>query len=200
MIILDCVQGSEEWHKIKLGIPSASNFDKIITTDGKPSKQAEKYMRQLAVERITGLSEDSFKSGYMQRGNDIEVEAIDFYELIKGESVVRVGCCYQNEDKRFSCSPDALVGNDGGLELKCPSGAVHVGYLLDNKVPTEYFTQVQGNLFVTGREWWDFQSYYPGLKPLIVRALPDIEFQTKLKSALDQFCNDLEKLVKELSK
>ena len=198
MITLDIEQGTEEWSKARLGIPTASCFDKIVTTKGEPSKQAQKYMWQLAAEKITGMSEDGFRSGWTQRGNDVEAEAREFYELLNNCEVQRVGVCYRNEDKKFSCSPDGLIGEDGGLEIKCPSASVHIGYLLDGKLPTEYFTQVQGNLFITGRQWWDFVSYSPGIKPLIVRVSPDKEFISKLATSLDNFCNELEKITERL--
>lgn len=66
------------------------------------------------------------------------------------------------------------------------------------EVPLEYFTQVQGNLLVTQREWWEFVSYYPGLKPVIVREEPNAVFQRLLKSELDAFCQELDDLVEKL--
>lgn len=199
MIILDVEQQSAEWNAARRGIPTASCFDKIITTGGKSSTQGQKYLWQLAGERIAGTSEEGFKSAYMQRGNDVEAEAREFYELIMDCTVQRVGICYPDASKRYSCSPDGLVGNDGGIQIKCPSMAVHVGYLLENKLPTEYFTQIQGELLCTGRKWWDFISYYPGIKPLIIRVERDEAFISKLKDALDAFCAELETVVKKIS-
>lgn len=198
MITLDVEQQSAEWIIARLGIPTASCFDRIITTKGEPSKQAEKYLQQLACERVTGISEDSYKSAYMQRGNDVEAEARQFYELVTDSVVQKAGICYPDERKRYSCSPDGLVGEDGGIQIKCPSGAVHVGYLLANKLPTEYFTQIQGELLCTGRKWWDFISYYPGLKPLLIRVNRDESFIATLKSALEAFCKDLDEVIERI--
>ena len=77
--------------------------------------------------------------------------------------------CYKGEDKLVACSPDGLIGDNGGLEIKCPSQGVHVEYLLSGKMPTKYTLQVQGFLYVTGREWCDFMSYHPSMKPMIVK-------------------------------
>lgn len=199
MITLEMEQQTAEWYSAKLGIPSASNFDKIVTSKGEPSKSRTKYLYQLAAERITGAGEESFKSKYMDRGTETEAEARSFYEFYSGETIHRVGMCFQDSKRLFSCSPDGLVGRNGGVEIKCPSSAVHIEYLLGEKLPTTYFEQVQGSLKITGRKWWDFISYYPGLKPLIVRVLPDAEFIKKLDSELKTFCIDLEKVVLQLS-
>lgn len=197
MITLDLEQRSQEWHQARLGIPTASNFDKIVTTKGELSKSAEKYMWQLAGERVSGIVQASFKSDYMERGSNVETEAIGFYELIRDTEIKRVGFCL-HDSKRYGCSPDGLVGDDGGVQIKCPIISTQVGYLLNGKLPTDYFQQVQGELMITGRKWWDFVSYLPGLKPLIVRVERDEAFISKLESALETFCNELEKIVEKI--
>jgi len=195
MKIIDVIQGSPEWLFARCGIPSASNFDKIICLDGKPSKQREKYMFQLAGEMIIGKTEETYTNGVMQRGVEMEDEARKLYEFNSGNIVQQVGFCI---DCGYGASPDGLVGEDGGLEIKCPILSTQVCYLLKNELPSEYIQQVQGNLLVTGRKWWDFVSYYPAMKPLIVRVTPDKEFQKELKTELGKFCLDLEELVKKL--
>jgi len=189
MKIIECEQGTPEWFEARLGIPSASNFDKIVTTKGIRSKSAEKYMYQLAGEKIFGDKEETYKSAAMERGTELESEAREFYELISGNSVTEVGFCLADG---FGCSPDGLIGDDGGLEIKCPSIAVHVSYLLGGEIPTDYIQQVQGNMLVTGRVWWDFLSYYPGLKPLLVRVPRDNDFCDKLETELKKFLVELE--------
>ncbi|MES0334821.1 MAG: lambda exonuclease family protein [Candidatus Magnetobacterium sp. LHC-1] len=198
MIVDNIKQGSIEWQGYRVGIPTASNFDKIITTEGKPSKQRQKYMFTLAAERITGIKEETYQNGAMQRGIQLEEEARRMYELISGYSVDQVGICYQNEKKLYGCSPDGLVGNDGCLEIKCPTSAVHVSYLLEGVIPTEYIQQTQGQLLVTGRKWVDFVSYSPGLRPLIVRAIPDTKFISLLREGLEKFCLELDEVTKKL--
>lgn len=199
MLILQLEQQSLEWQAERLGKPTASNFDKLITTKGEPSKQAQKYLWKLAGERVSGTSEETYQNSFMQRGVEMESEARAFYELTHDIQVQRVGIVYPNEDKKYACSPDGLVGEDGGLEIKCPIVSTHVGYLLDGNIPTEYIQQVQGNLLITGRKWWDFLSYYPGLKPLVIRVYRDENFIKKLSAALDVFCDELNTVAKKIA-
>lgn len=191
MQIFKFEQKSDEWKKIRLGLPTSSNFDKIVTSKGEPSKQKQKYIYQLAGERVSGVAEESYQSQAMLRGVETEEEARRFYEFTTGEIVKKVGFCL-SDCGRYGASPDGLVGEDGLVEIKCPTLAVHVGYLLDNKLPTDYFQQTQGQLFVTGRKWSDFISYFPGIKPLLIRVERNEEFIKCLESELKTFCDELE--------
>ena len=192
------VQGTKEWDDIRMGIPTASGFDKIITTKGTSSKQREKYMYGLAAERISGIKEDQYQNAIMQRGIEMEGEARAFYELTTGQDVKTVGFCHYDKKKLFGCSPDGLVGKGGSVEIKCPSSAVHVAYLLNNKLPIEYFQQVQGQLLVTGRKWVDFFSFYPGVKPLCIRIEPDGRFLNNLQVELEVFCKELNEVTEKI--
>jgi len=199
MKIINCEQRSPEWYAARLGIPTASNFDKIVITDGSVSKQAKKYMYKLIGERLAGASEDSYENEAMIQGREMEDEARQLYQIATGQSVEQVGFCLADTCVGvFGCSPDGLVGETGLIEIKCPTMAVHVEYLIDDKLPTKYIQQVQGQLLVTGREWCDFVSYYPGIKPLIVRVKPDKKFITELKKQLYVFCNEIELITKQL--
>jgi predicted phage-related endonuclease len=195
MRIINCEQGSIEWHMARCGIPTASCFDKIVNIDGKQSKQREKYLYQLAGEKIVGIAEETYQNGAMLRGVVMESEARQLYELITGNAVEQVGLCVDNG---YGASPDGLIGVDGGLEIKCPILSTQVSYLLKNELPSEYFQQVQGNLLVTGRKWWDFLAYYPAMKPLIIRVTPDDVFQQVLKSELELFCKELEEITNKI--
>lgn len=198
MKIIECEQCSPEWFKARSGIPTSSEFDKIITTEGKPSKQREKYMRKLAGERLGGIVEEGFQSFAMMRGKEKEEEARNLYELIR-EPIQKVGFCV-SDCGRFGASSDGLLNDKGVFEIKCPEIQTHVGYLLNpNEIPTDYFCQTQGELLVTGREYVEFMSYYPGIKPLIIREEPNHTFQRLLKEKLEKFCNELDQLVEKLS-
>lgn len=196
MKIIQVKQGSPEWHACRAGVPSASNFDMIVTSKGEPSKQAQKYMYRLAGECITGTPEETYQNAAMQRGVELEAEARMFYEMTNDCKIEQVGFCLA--DGGWGCSPDGLVNGDGLIEIKCPSMAVHVGYLLDGKIPTDYFQQTQGQLLVTGRKWLDFISYYPAMKPLIVRVERDEEFIIKLEVELKKFIKELEEIVNKI--
>jgi len=198
MKIYDFPQRSEEWYEIRRGVPTASSFDKIVTTAGAQSKQRTKFLHELAAQKCSGLTDDKFQSQAMLQGVNREDTARKFYELIRGVEVKEIGFC-MTDDEKFGCSPDGIVGDNGLIEVKCPLGSTHVGYFINQgEVPLEYFAQVQGQLLVTGREWCDFISYYPGLKPVIVREEANGVFQKHLKRELDLFCEELEELVKKL--
>ena len=198
MIIDTAAQGTSEWKQAKLGTPSASAFDMIITASGEPSKQRKKYMYALAAERITGSKEEGYKNAAMERGIEMEAEARNMYELMTGNTVIQVGICYPDKKKLFGCSPDGLISDDGLIEIKCPTSPVHVGYLLDGILPADYFQQTQGQLLVTGRKWVDFFSFYPGLKSLIIRVKPDEKFLKALTIELFVFVKQLDEVVEKL--
>jgi len=156
-IIIDSFeQGSESWFQEKLGKPSASNASKIITNQGKPSKQASEYLYQLAAEKITGQREESYKSLNMEIGSEREEESRSFYEMLKDVKVEQVAVIYKDEKKEFLCSPDGIIDSKRGLEMKNVLPKTQIKYLLENKMPSEYFSQVQSSLYVTGFEYWDF--------------------------------------------
>lgn len=195
MKIIDVVQNSKEWFAAKCGIPSSSEFDKIVTTKGEPSKQRQKYLYRLAGETITGISEESYQNETMLRGKEMEFEARKLYSLISGKKVQEVGFCLA---EGFGASPDGLVGKNGVLEIKCPIISTHVGYLLENKLPIDYWQQLQGQLLVTDREWVDFCSYYPGMRPLIIRVKRDKKFIGILEAELKKFCVELKQIVRRI--
>ena len=198
MIIHNAEQGSPEWFAARCGVPSASNFDKIIDTSGRPSKSREKYLYQCAGERIAGKVEETYQNAAMARGKEMEGEARQFYELTNGVTVEQVGFCVTEGKAVFGASPDGLVGKDGLLEIKSPLIYTHVGYLIAGTFPTAYLQQVAGQLLVTGRKWCDFISYYPGLKPLVIRITPDPKFQKALAVELELFCNELAAIVEKI--
>ena len=162
LITLDCEQGSEEWLKARLGIPTATGFENIVTAMGKKSSGQIKYMAELIEESILGLQDSTFKSNFMERGNQLEPLARSAYEFITGNDVIQVGGVYLDENKEVMVSPDGLIPElKKGLELKCPKMSTHIRYLLEGGVPAEYIVQVQANLWVTGYDTWDFVSYCP---------------------------------------
>lgn len=198
MIISKTPQGTPEWRQERAGIPTSSSFDMIVTTQGKPSKQRQKYLYVLAAERITGAKEEHYQSVAMQSGIALEAEARAMYELITGNEVKEVGVCFPDERKLCGSSPDGLVDPNGALEIKCPLSHTHVDYLIKGTLPTDYFAQVQGQLFVTGRKYVDFFSYYPGLNPLLIRVEPDTVFIKALQIELEIFCRELDEITKKL--
>lgn len=197
MIRVPCEQGSVEWSKARSGIPTASAFHRIITpATGRLSAQATGYIHELVAERILGVSMDQVVSEWAERGREMEESARTYYETQRDIDVDRVGFCLR-DDRRAGCSPDGLVGDDGGLEIKCPSAPVHVSYVL-GEAGAKYRCQIQGSLWVTGREWWDFLSYNPAMRSIVVRFERDEEFIEKLASAVDEFTERLDKAMAEM--
>lgn len=192
MIRLDCEQGSPQWIEARLGIPTASQFGRILTPTGKPSAAAPRYMHELLVERALRHSLDPFLSEFMERGNEIEQQAYRFYEFERNCSTEAVGLCFR-DDKRAACSPDRLVAEAGGLEIKAPSAVVHMGYLLEGEQAPKYKPQVQGSLWVTGRQWWDWLSFNPELPQVLVRAERDEAYISALDQIVPAFCDELDK-------
>ena len=201
MIICDGVPGSIEWLTDKLGKPSASNYDKILTPEKmEKSKTREPYLYDLCSERISGEVKEGFKSFDMLRGNEKEADAVTAYEFLKDVEIQKVGFCL-DDNIRYGASPDGLIGEDGGVEIKCPKLITHHGYVKDNALPREYKLQVLGNLLVTKREWWDFMSYFPNIEPFYIRVYAE-DYKddiAMLESELEKFCDDLDSLYKLLT-
>ena len=149
LITLDCEQGSEEWLTARLGIPTATGIENIVTPTGKKSSSQIKYMSELIEESILGLQDSGYKSAFMERGNQLEPLARSAYEFLTGNAVKQVGGVYLNEKKELMVSPDGLIPElKKGLEIKCPKMSTHIQYIINGGVPSGYKT-------------WDFVSYCP---------------------------------------
>jgi putative phage-type endonuclease len=196
--LVDVEQGTEEWFKVRLGKLTASNFSKILSPTGKISTQANDLVNTLVAELLTGEREETFKSSAMERGNELENEALDFVNFTHGYNFESVG--FADSEKGYGCSPDALDEEKKiGLELKCPLAKTHVKYLRSGKLPNEYFSQVQGSMLVTGYSHWVFCSYHPNMKPMLLVVKRDEEYIKKLTGMLIEKAGDIQKLVGELS-
>lgn len=191
MKIVKVEQGSDEWIKARLGIPTASRFSKILTPAGQLSKSSIDYMYELIAESIIGQPCENGRSQFMERGTELEDDAVALYEFQKDIDVNRVGFCLR-DDGMVGCSPDGLVGPDGGLEIKCPAAKTQIEYILaEQSFYPKYKPQVQGNLYVTEREWWDLLAFSPALPSPIVRIYRDESFIGKLENAVDEFTDKL---------
>lgn len=215
MRIIDCEQGSQEWIDARLARPTASNFSKVVTSTGKLSSSCEGYLGELLAEWVQGEPFSDFDSEWMERGRYLEPHAFKQYafvrdlnlepvEIKKDKKVVlippavkKVGFCLHDEFDA-GCSPDGLVGDDGLIELKCPMEKNHLVYLFRGSCPKQYQMQVQGQLWVTGREWCDFVSYHPDLPLFVHRVYPDETIQTALDMWVEHFLKELEEGKKAL--
>jgi len=198
LIILNCVQGSAEWNRARLGIPTASRFSEIVTPKGALSASREKYRNELLAEWALGYSPTEFHGNYWtDRGSRLEAEAIAYYQMMRGTTPQRVGFVYRDESRMVGCSPDWMFPPDGIGEVKCPKASTHIGYLLDGELPAQYRPQVQGQLWVTGAAWCDYVSYYRDeelegeLPEVLVRVEPDADYQAALDKAIPAFIAEL---------
>lgn len=189
----DIVQLSPAWWDVRRGVPTASEFDRIVMpSTGRRSKSVAGYIGELMwattpAYKPEGMTEKPMNPA-MRHGVECEPEAREFYEHHTGRAVRLCGFC-TTDDGRFGMSPDGLVfGERGALELKCPQPETHKAYLLKGKLPTQYRCQVHGQLVVGegALDYVDFLSYCRGHDPLLVRVEPD-EFTATLKAALEEF-------------
>lgn len=199
MKVHDVVQGTTAWFKVRSGIPTASKFDMILTPGGNISKSAERYMLTLMAERLMGHPiDDQYKSTWMARGNELESDAVAFYQLQRDLDTVPVGFI-TNDAGTIGASPDRLVGDEGLLEIKSPSEFVHMSYLLSRGAAyEEYKVQVQGQLWIAERQWTDVLSFHPELPPALIRIPRDEPYIAKLDKAVTAFSRELEKQYSEI--
>lgn len=181
-------QGTPEWFAARLGIATASRFKDIMARTPAPRNN---YMAELVAERLTGEREESYKSSDMQWGNDYEAVARLTYKLNNPDKKVRDCGIFLQDEIDCGASPDGLVDDDGTIEIKCPKTATHIQTLKSGKLPTQYFWQVQGQLWVTGRKWCDFISYDPRLPEnasyICIRVERDEEAIARLAESVEVF-------------
>jgi len=198
VIRLDVPQGSKAWFDARIGLPTASQYSRILTPRTmKVSEQAVGYRNELLAEWLLGEPLDTGEFQFTERGSSLEEGAYRFYEMQREVDVDRVGFLLR-DDRRTGCSPDGLVGTDGQVEIKCPAAATHVGYLLDGG-GEKYRAQIQGGLYISGRPWCDFLSYHPTLPPAMVRFQRDEPFIRALEAVLNEFCDRLATAQAELA-
>jgi exodeoxyribonuclease (lambda-induced) len=115
-----------------------------------------------------------------------EMDAFNWYSLEYDEDLRRVGFCLA-DDGRSGCSPDALIGEEGGCEIKCPQTVNHLKWLLEGGLPKEHAPQVYFSLWVTRRSWWRFISYHSRFPKLVVTVRPDEKIEKQIEGALAGF-------------
>jgi hypothetical protein len=196
MIVHRMEQGTPEWLLVRLGIPTASRFDSIITPAKREySKASAGYRHELLAEWILGEPLDQASSGFMERGKELEPDAVRAYEFLHDVDVDRVGFV-TNDAGTVGCSPDGLVLDDGGLEIKCFGPAHHVACLLGSEIAK--MTQVQGGLWICERDWWDTFGFHPSMPHVLTRVGRDEAFIADLEAGVGRFLEELEMAKDEL--
>lgn len=191
MRVVDVEQGSEAWENLRRGVPTASNFGRIITpAKADLSTKWPTYAAELIAESLLKVTPPA-PTFWMAHGTEMQPYAIKAYETLTGSDVQEVGFVWPDEHEKFGCSPDGLVGDSGLIEVKCPMPQTLLGYHLEGVLPMEYKPQVMGQLLITGREWCDFVGYHPELRPFVIRVQRDDKYIAALWLALEEFCERL---------
>lgn len=201
MITFDVLQGTSAWAELRIGIPTASAFDEILTPAKLEfSKSADKYAARLIAEEHLGLAlDDALSSTSIVRGQIFEKRALGLYGLKHDDAELTPVGFVMRDDRRVGCSPDHFVGANGLLEIKVPEPARHVAYLLD-KEGIGYRLQVQGQLWLCEREWCDTLSYHPDMPTALVRQHRDEKVIVAIASAVDRFLEVLDETKEKLQK
>lgn len=208
MNVIHCAQGTEEWFAARIGKVTASTVADAVAMlkRGSGETKARADLKAIiAAERISGeMLRTQFVSKSMEWGVETEPRARAAYEMERGLLVDTVGFVNHPSIEFAGCSPDALVGDSGGLEIKCPNTSTHVEYMLANRLPPEYEPQVMWSLACTGREFWDFMSFDDRLpkrmQKFIFRVFRDEARIAELESGVRQFLSEVDELIAELER
>lgn len=198
-------QRDPNWYATRCGKFTASRFaDLMAVTKSGPSASRKNLIVQIAIERITGVQEDSYTNAAMLRGIELEDEARMMYEFETGNVVEQVDFIHHPTLPFVGVSPDGLVCDEGMVEIKCPSAmSKHLEALRNGSHAVEYKWQLQGQLWVSGREWNDAVSYdprFPEAKRLaIFRVLRDDDMIRRLEAECIAANEEVEEIVKELT-
>lgn len=192
-------QGTDDWFKARLGRATASRFKDIMTKVKYGEAAAVKnYRSELTAECLTGNREETWKSPAMQWGTETEPLARLQYVLNSGNDVEECGF-FAHEKIMAGASPDGLIGEDGLLEIKCPNSATHIATLQAQQVPYQYYWQVMGQMWITGRKWCDFVSFDPRMPEnaqyFCIRVERDEDEIKKLESEVTEFLETVEQEV-----
>lgn len=199
MKIIDVEQRSEAWLKCRAGIPTASELGQLLTPEFqvRTGDMPKTYIARKVAERWQGFPLPSYSGGAMEQGTMTEDEARKCYENEFGVDVRRVGFI-TTDDGSFGSSPDGLMDDDSGLEIKCPLAPNHVRWILGEGCPKEHILQCQGGMYVTGAKLWRFVSYCRGF-PALVRVVERDEAAMKaIGAALAGFGDRADAAMKRL--
>lgn len=152
----DSPQRSPRWQKLHVGRVGASDLGRWLAVskrDSKPLKGRSDLEREIAFEITFNVPFSKFVTGAMQEGIDNEDYVRDQYSAKMGVEVKKAGAFYS---KHFIASPDGLVGEDGGIEIKWLQDSNWTEVIASGKPLDDHYKQTQGNLYASGRKWWDY--------------------------------------------
>ena len=189
-----CEQNTAVWRDVRCGKVTASRMASVLNYLKKGGEGAERrnYRVELMTERITASPNEHYVSPDMERGAELEPLARSAYEMERDVLVERVGFVLHPTLDYLGASPDGLIGNDGGMEIKAPRDTTHVRWLTEGIVPMEHRPQMYTNMLCCEREWWDFCSFSPYFKPLILRLPRDEAEIRKIEEESARFHEEVE--------
>lgn len=191
------LQQSDEWFQQRLGKATASRFSDVLAMlrSGGEAANRKNYRAQLVIERLTGEVQETYQNGAMQWGSQTEPLAKLAYQLATNVSVEEVGFI-KHEELEAGASPDGFIGDNGLVEIKCPNTATFIDYLKAGIVPKEYIPQIQGQLWITGREWCEFVAYDPrmpeGIQLFIKRMERNEDYIKVLEQKVREFLAEVD--------
>lgn len=193
----DLEQGSDQWLDARRGLMTASNLNHILTPTLKPSNNEKTRAEcfELAAQRLTGYTEPSYIGENAMRGWADEIRARDLYSEHFQPVREIGGMCRDFGGWKLWCSPDGLVGDDGGIECKSRLQKHQIRTIYENKVPDEHWLQVQAFLLVSGRDWIDYLSYSGGTALWRIRVEPDPATHDAIVSACESFEQRIEEIM-----
>lgn len=189
MKIHPVLQGDAAWLRLRLGRVTASDMDRLVTPEFKlrTGEMPHTYLCEKLAEAWIGNPIAQFSTWETEQGQILEDEARRWYAFEFDDHKVQNVGFIEGDDSRCGCSPDALLGDDGGLELKCCQYTAHLKHFLAGTLPKDYAAQVHMSLYVTGRPWWRFVSYRRGFPPFVRTVERDEKIMATIAEALTSF-------------
>ena len=196
-------QGTKEWHDARLGKVTASRINDVLawTKKGESVSRA-RYREELARQRITGERVEIPQNHHMERGITLEPVARKEYELATDTLVTEVGFYDHPTIQMTGASPDGVVGDDGLIEIKCPTEVNHLATIVNGEIPPRYFSQIQWQLACTNRQWCDYVSFCldapNNLQLFISRVYRSDDWIEETEKEVIKFLAEVDALVKQL--
>jgi hypothetical protein len=193
----DIEQNSEPWLKLKRGVLTASNICKILTPAKLEISRSTGYLYEFCRQRVDDMPYGDFSTRHTDRGHIEESLALQIYEAKFG-GLKRCGFVENTKHGfKIGCSPDALVGDDGGVQVKSFTPNVQFGNIVEDKIEGCHMLQIQMELFVTERQWWDVVYQSSGTHQIVTRVYPDEAKQARIKEACADFYSRVEIAMQE---
>ena len=162
-------QWTTEWLSERAWKITGTRLGDTLPTYGKNGNETETSRKkrmnliyELIAEKLAPLPE-VYTSFWMDRGKEME----EIVKKIYGEKIENVGFVSRTDVDWFWISPDGIIRDENGritraVEIKSPAPKTAIKYILDDKIPDEYFWQVVHYFIVfDDLEELDFIVYNP---------------------------------------